>query len=74
VDELLAAILQVPPRRDAVSRWRWRLQEMYREALLSRLGQAELERAAARVATGVVDPYTVIEEWLAGHPNKEISS
>lgn len=70
--ELAPALLAMPvqPERRA-RKWAWRLTEMYRERVLRSLDAAELDEAAARVAAGRLDPYTVIEEWLARPPQTQ---
>ncbi len=44
---------------------------MLREEVMSWAGRQEFAEAAGRVASGLADPYTVIEEWLARHRIKE---
>lgn len=64
VAELLRAIEAAPKAAASEALWRWRLGEMYREALLAELSPEEVAAAARAVAEGGSDPYTVIEEWL----------
>lgn len=74
VAALLQAVEQCRRRGDAVTRWSWRLSVLFREAWEQRLSAPLLRQAAERVASGQADPYTVIEEWLAGLPPAKPSS
>jgi LAO/AO transport system kinase len=74
VAALLQAVEQCRRRGDAVTRWSWRLSALFREAWEQRLSAPLLRQAAERVASGQADPYTVIEEWLAGLPPAKPSS
>ena len=67
MEEALAAlesarVLDAEPRR--IQHWTLRLREMLRERLASRVSLKELESAAAQVARGERDPYSVVEDWL----------
>jgi LAO/AO transport system kinase len=68
---LLDAMLGQPLRRNEAGRLQGRLRGMLREEVMSWAGRQEFAEAAGRVASGLADPYTVIEEWLARHRIKE---
>jgi len=51
-------------RHKARAQWSYRLREMFRARLLEALPSAEVESAAAAVATRDKDPYTIVHEWI----------
>ncbi|MCC6344452.1 MAG: methylmalonyl Co-A mutase-associated GTPase MeaB [Bryobacterales bacterium] len=67
IAETLAAVRAVKARarRDGAALWSLRLRELLRERLLDLVPPGDLEAAASEVAERKVDPYTVIERWMA---------
>jgi len=66
--ELLAALRSCRFPQRAASNWRRRLQEMLRDALMRKvLREGELDRAAAEVAAGRLDPYQFVDQVLDRH-------
>lgn len=71
VDAVLAAARSFQgsgaARLRGVQNWSFRLREMYRERIGSRLSPEEVDRAAEQVAARLADPYTIVHDWLARH-------
>ncbi|MBV6432983.1 MAG: Urease accessory protein UreG [Bryobacteraceae bacterium] len=67
IAETLAAVRAVKARarRDGAALWQLRLRELLRERLLDLVPPGDLEAAAREVAERKVDPYTVVERWMA---------
>lgn len=68
IDELVQAIAAYranrPARASSAEIWRMRLREMMRERLLDLLPLADIERAAAEVASRRRDPFSAVHELL----------
>ena len=55
------------PGNRAAANWAERLRAMYREQLTARLDPSDVQQAGQAVAARQIDPYTVVDRWLAAH-------